>query len=121
MSQYVKVTRPEQCYPLICRDSHRKIYFKCTDDNWTGGDLPTRDNTYLFIESNPHPISSMVTLATIEDVESGQRYVIDISGLQMVGRSAELIDIESINPTRIDPDEGIIREEQQENSNKKNE
>lgn len=118
MSQYVKVTRPRQCYPYICRDQFRKAYLQCSDDNWREGEVPTRDKIYKFICSSPHPASSSVTLSTIEDLESGQRYVIDISGLQMAEGSYEPVDLHSRYLTRVDLHEEIIREEPQESSNK---
>lgn len=118
MSQYVKVTRPGQCYSYICRDPFRKAYFQCSDDNWREGDMPIRDKTYLFICSNIHPTFRGSTLATIEDIESGQRYVIDTSGLQVVVELLDHIDLDSRYLAGIDPHEGIIREEPQENSNK---
>ena len=80
--------------------------------------MPIRDKTYLFICSNIHPTFRGSTLATIEDIESGQRYVIDTSGLQVVGELLDHIDLDSRYLAGIDPHEGIIREEPQENSNK---
>lgn len=81
MSEYVIVTNSGSCYSQICTDNNTKSMLQCDNGIWIKGATPIEGNTYKKICQNLHPGGSWVSIVTIEDEATGQRYVIGLGGL----------------------------------------
>lgn len=81
MSEYVIVINKGSCYTHVCTDNDRKYKLQCDNGTWEKGATPIEGNTYKKICQNLHPGNSWVSVVTIEDESTGQRYVMGLGGV----------------------------------------